>query len=85
MATVMTLPATGFLRIYQIIGDPGKPEAKPPIPPTPAIIPVSRSHWWEGIKQGKFPRGIKLSERCTVWRVEDILQLIERYSTRSTS
>ncbi len=82
MAFATTLPATGFLRLYQIVGDPGKPEAKPPIPPTPAIIPVSKSHWWEGIKQGIFPKGVKLSARCTAWRVEDIVQLVERFSAK---
>jgi predicted DNA-binding transcriptional regulator AlpA len=81
MAFAATLPATGFLRLYQIIGDPGKPESTPPIPPTPAIIPVSKSHWWEGIKKGIFPKGVKLSARCTAWRVEDIIALVERHST----
>ncbi len=65
------LPETGFLRLSQIIGDP---EAKPPIP---AIIPVGKSTWWAGINRGLYPRGIKISQRCTAWRVEDIRKLIE--------
>lgn len=82
MATVTALPATGFLRLYQIVGDPGDPTANPPIPPTPAIIPVSKSHWWDGMKKGIFPQSIKLSTRCTVWRVEDIIALVESFNKK---
>jgi prophage regulatory protein len=54
------LPEAGFMRLPQIL----------------AIIPISRSAWWEGIKQGKYPRGIKLGAKTTVWRVEDIQALL---------
>jgi hypothetical protein len=66
------LPETGFLRLPQIIGD------RRTDPPTPAIIPVSKSTWWQGIKQGRYPRPVKLGERCTAWRVEDIRALIDQ-------
>jgi len=62
---------TGLLRLNQIVGNP---KANPPIP---AIIPVSKSSWWNGVKSGKFPKPYKLGERTTVWRVEDILALID--------
>lgn len=55
------LPETGFVRLPQIL----------------ALIPISRSAWWEGIRQGKFPKGIKLGSRTTVWRAEAIRALIE--------
>jgi len=64
------LPETGFLRLPQIIGDP---EAKPPIP---ALIPIGKSVWWEGVKSGRFPKPVKLGPRTTAWRVEDIRALI---------
>lgn len=59
-----------LLRIYQIIGD--KTHGVQP------MIPVSRSHWWAGVKDGRFPKGIKLSERVTVWRSEDIAALLSQ-------
>jgi prophage regulatory protein len=37
---------------------------------------VSRSYWWAGVKDGKFPPGIKLSARVTVWKSSDIDALI---------
>lgn len=67
-----TLPETGFLRLNQIIGNP---KAEPPIP---AVIPVSRSTWWEGVKSGRYPQPVKsLGLRITAWRVEDIRALID--------
>lgn len=45
---------------------------------TPPIIPVSTSTWWEGVKDGRFPRPVKLGPRTTAWRVEDIRELIEQ-------
>lgn len=57
-----TIPATGFLRLPQVL----------------AIIPVSRSTWWAGCRSGKFPRPVKIGERCTAWRAEDIRELIAR-------
>lgn len=64
------LPETGFIRISQIIGNP---EAG-----IPAIMPVSKSTWWAGVKSGRYPQPVKLSERTTAWRVEDIRRLIEQ-------
>lgn len=66
------LPQTGFLRLRQIIGDLS---ADPPIPP---IIPVRKSTWWQGVRDGRFPKPVKLGPRTTAWRVEDIRKLIEK-------
>ena len=66
------LPETGFLRLKQIIGDA---DAKPPVP---AIIPVGKSTWWEGVKSGRYPAPVKLGPRMTAWRVEEIRDLIAK-------
>lgn len=65
-----TLPEIGFLRLPQIIGNP---RAKPPVP---AIVPISKSAWWGGIKSGRYPKPVKIGPRTTAWRVEDIRALI---------
>lgn len=67
----MNLPETGFLRLQQILGNK---KSKPPIP---AIIPLSKSTWYKGLADGRFPKPVKLSVRCTAWRVEDIRALVE--------
>lgn len=65
-----TLPETGYVRLSQIVGNP---KAHPPIP---AIIPVSKSTWWLGVKTGRYPQPVKLGPRITAWRIEDIRALI---------
>ena len=64
------LPETGYLRLPQIIGNP---KADPPIP---AVIPVSKSSWWAGVKSGRYPQGVRLGPRTTAWSVESIRALI---------
>ncbi len=61
-----SLPDTGYVRLSQII---------------PTILPISKSTWWAGIKAGRYPKPVKLSPRCTAWRVEDIRALIEELHT----
>ncbi len=54
------LPQTGLIRLRQVL----------------LVIPVSASTWWAGVKDGRFPKPIKLSQRVTVWKAEDIRALI---------
>jgi len=68
------IPKTGFVRLSQIVGDLNAD------PPTLPIIPISKSSWWAGVKDGRYPAPFKLSPRVTVWRVEDIRQVIDRVS-----
>lgn len=63
-----TLPEIGFLRIWQIIGNKKTN--------TPALIPISRTTFLNGVKSGKYPKSVKLGERTTAWKVEDIKLLI---------
>ena len=61
------LPETGFLRLSQVL----------------SVIPLGKTCWWEGVRSGRFPKPVKLSKRCTAWRVEDIRELIAFLSGRS--
>jgi prophage regulatory protein len=58
-------PRTGFVRLPSILAPNGP-------------IPVGRTTWWQGVRDGRFPKPLKLGPRITVWRVEDILKLIDR-------
>ena len=62
-----TIPATGFLRLPQVL----------------ALIPISKSAWWEGCKSGRYPKPVKLGPRTTVWRAEDIAALVERLGAQN--
>lgn len=69
-----TLPETGYLRIWQIVGKP----ATDTVPAIPAIIPVSKSTFWAGVRSGRYPQPVRtLGDRITAWRVEDIRALID--------
>jgi prophage regulatory protein len=60
-----SLPETGFIRLPAILAPSGP-------------IPVGKSTWWQGVKDGRFPKPVKLGPKTTAWRVEDIRALIER-------
>jgi len=61
------IQSTGFLREKQVL----------------QLIPVGRTTWWAGVKSGKFPKAIKLSERVTAWKTGDIQKLIESLSEQA--
>ena len=63
MSLYSALPQTGFVRLPIIL----------------SVFPVSRSAFWAGVKSGKYPKPVKLSERTTAWKVEDIRALIASY------
>lgn len=66
------LPETGFIRLPQLIGNP---RTDPPIPP---IIPVKKSTLYMWIQRQEFPAPVRLGERCSAWRVEDVRRWIEQ-------
>jgi len=69
MSNYKTLPDTGFVRLNSIIAPSGP-------------IPVSKSTWWQGVKDGRFPKPVKLGVKTTAWRVEDIRDLIEAWDAK---
>ncbi len=49
------------------------------LPTVLAHVPVSRSHWWAGVAEGRYPEPVKLSKRCVAWRSADIRALIASF------
>lgn len=71
---MQALPEIGYLRIWQIVGRPKTKDT----PAIPGIIPVSRSHWYAGVRSGRYPQPTRaLGPRITAWRAEDIRALVE--------
>ncbi|MCI5060199.1 MAG: AlpA family phage regulatory protein [Alphaproteobacteria bacterium] len=56
----------GFLRLSQIL----------------KVFPVSKSTWWAGVKEGKFPQPVKLGPKITAWRAEDIQDLLRSFDNQ---
>lgn len=58
-----TLPSVGFIRLPQLL----------------ALLPISKSTFWAGLKSGRYPlTPVKLSARCTAFKVEEVKALLER-------
>jgi len=38
-------------------------------------IPISSTSWYEGIREGRYPKGVSLGPRTTAYRVSDIREL----------
>ena len=80
-----------LLRLPQIIGqrevtleqaETNRKSGKTPKSPRQsieALIPISRAAWWNGVKEGKYPKPIKLGSRTTVWRESDVLALVNQF------
>jgi predicted DNA-binding transcriptional regulator AlpA len=64
------IPETGYMRLSQILGN-----KKAGIP---AIIPISKTSWWQKCKTyPTWPKPVRLG-RCTFWKASDIRDLIQR-------
>ncbi len=67
MSTKTSVPSiqnSGFLRLKQVL----------------QLIPVGKTAWYNGVKEGRFPKPIQLSARTAVYRAQDIADLIDRIS-----
>lgn len=47
------------------------------LPDVLRLYPVSKSTWWQGVKDKKFPAPISLGLRARGWRLGSILALIK--------
>ena len=54
-----------FLRVSEIIGDRDRP----------GIVPLSRSAWYQLVREGKAPAPVKLG-RAALWRASEIEEFI---------
>lgn len=56
----LQLPATGFLRMRQVL----------------VFVPISKSTLWRRVQERAFPAPVKLSSHVTAWRAEDVQRWI---------
>lgn len=59
-APVATINPLGLLRLPQVL----------------QLLPIGRSSWLAGVKDGKYPQPVKLGPATTCWRACDILNFI---------
>ncbi len=58
--TSLVLPPEGFVRLPVVV----------------KVLGIGKTTWWVGVKEGRFPKPVKLGPRTSAWRVEDIRALI---------
>ena len=54
-----------LVRIGKIIGPNG-------------LIPVSRSSWYQGIRDGIYPKPVRLGKRTSAWRVYELMRVTDK-------
>ena len=59
--TPTSFPKEGLVRVNQIV----------------RFLPISKCTWWNGVREGRFPKPIKLGPNTTAWRAEDVRALAE--------
>ncbi len=62
-----SLPLAGYIRLKFLL----------------QLLPISKSSWYAGIKEGKFPAPTKLGPRTSAWRVSDVAELLERLADKA--
>lgn len=56
-----TFPVEGFVRLPQIL----------------SFLSISKSCFYKGIREGRFPAPVKLTVRTSAWRVSEIRKIVE--------
>ena len=59
----MLLPQEGFVRLPVIL----------------KVLSIGKTTWWCGVRDGTFPKPIKMGKRTARWNVKDIRALIAKY------
>ncbi|MDR1535783.1 MAG: AlpA family phage regulatory protein [Planctomycetota bacterium] len=57
------LPVEGFVKLPVVL----------------KVLGIGKTSWWNGIREGKYPRAAMLGTRTARWHVEEIRALIAKY------
>lgn len=66
------LPDEGFVRLPSVLS-------------VLSVLGISKTSFYAGIKSGKFPKGKLLSERCRVWPVSEVRDLLSQIENESAA
>jgi prophage regulatory protein len=76
-AVTQLLPNTGALSLRQVIGDKDLG--------IQGLLPISRSGWFQGIREKRFPAGFICGKRRRMWLASDIAALIADLASQGGS
>ena len=61
------LPTEGFVRLPVIL----------------KVLSIGKTSWWNGIREGKYPKPSKLGTKTARWHVDDIRALIAKFKAEA--
>ena len=61
------LPSEGFVRLPVVL----------------RVLGICKTSWWNGIKDGRFPKPTKFGSKTACWHVDDIRALIAEYKAKA--
>lgn len=70
---ISDMPDEALIRLETIVGNKKK-GIKP-------LLPISRTAWFYGIRDGIYPQGKRIGKRTTAWQVRDIRALINSFES----
>lgn len=82
----------GYIRQADLIGEPqvtpeqaeaNRQAGRAPVRPRagrPGMVPFSSATLWRKVKSGEFPAPVKLSDRVTAWRAQDVHAWMNSFS-----
>ncbi len=62
-------PLQGFIRLPAII----------------KLLGIGKTSFYKGVREGRFPKPVKIGPRTSAWRVQDIRSLIESFDNGGDS
>lgn len=42
------------------------------------LLSIGATSWWNGVRDGRFPKPVKLGPRTTAWRESEVLAIIRQ-------
>jgi prophage regulatory protein len=54
------------------------------LPKVQELIPVSKSHFWDGVKTGRYPKPVKISPNISAWYENEIIQWLSDLRNQPT-
>ena len=91
-AAIVRTPPDRYIRQADLIGEPqvtlaqaeaNRKAGRAPVRPRagrPGMVPFSSATLWRKVKSGDFPAPVKLSDRVTAWRVQDVHAWMNSFS-----
>ena len=74
-------PTPLYYRERQLVGGRPLSAEDPTASPTAGLLPFSSATLWRKVKAGTFPRPVKLADKVTAWRADEVQAWMARVNS----